>query len=299
MITADTLDEVMGQPVRVDEEILRACRETAKFGALSFDLYKEAAGIVWVACHTYYQTGDEGISLPRNQAICTGLLSRVAKLMLSVLKLASDTEHGETVQILSRCITESSVDLQFLLKHNDSAIYEKFVLTGLKGDRQLYDIIKHNIEQRNGQVFEIEQNMLASIHKRCEESGVQIEDVSPKAGSWGGNYRARLRALGLADGYPITQGLSSQSVHGSWSDLMGNYLNKNEGGYEPKPDHFQTDGEMFGPMSLFALSAAEAYIRKYFEPTDIETFVQRLDDLQNRLMLVEAARPGWELVPTT
>ena len=291
----DELDELIGQPTRVDEEVLRACREKGEFGDLSFNLYREAAKLVWVTCNAYYQTESNEISLTRNQAVCAGLLSRASRLMMSVMKLSSGTEHGETVQILNRCIVESSVDLQFLLKKDDNNIYERFVETGLKGERDLYDIIKCSIRQRNGRELEIEKSMLASINKVCEESGVKIEDIDPKAGSWGGSFRDRLRAIDLGDSYPVLQGITSQSVHGSWSDLIRNYLNKNESGYEPKSDHTQTDGELFGPMVIFATNAAKAYIRRYFDPTDAEFLVQRLDDLQNRLAWIESSRPGWEL----
>ena len=310
----DKLDELIGQPIRVDEEVLGACREKGEFGELSFNLYREAAALVWVTCNAYYHTETNGMGLTRNQAICAGLLSRVSRLMMSVLKLSSGTEHGETVQILNRCILESSVDLQFLLKKDDNTMFERFVETGLKGERELYDIIKSSIRQRNGRELEIEpdsmltsslvhmeieQSMLASINKVCEESGAKIEDIDPKAGSWGGSYRDRLKAIDLGKSYPILQGITSQSVHGSWSDLIRNYLNKSESGFEPKPDHTQTDGEMFGPMALFATNAAKAYIRRYFDPTDAESLVQRLDDLQNRLAWVESSRPGWELAGRT
>ena len=291
----DKLDKLVGQSIRVDEEVLRTCREKGEFGELSFNLYREAIALVWVTCNAYGQTVSNGMSLTRNQAVCAGLLSRVSRLMMSVLKLSSGTEHGETVPILSRCILESSIDLQFLLKKDDDTIYERFVETGLKGERELYDIIKCSIRQRNGRELEIEQSMLASINKVCEESGVKIEDIDPKAGSWGGSYRDRLKAIDLGDSYPILQGITSQSVHGSWSDLIRNYLNKCGSGYEPKPDHTQTDGNMFGPIALYATNAAKAYIRKYFDPTDAESFIQRLDDLQNRLAWVESSRPGWEL----
>ena len=291
----DKLDELIGQPIRVDEEVLMACREKGEFGKLSFNLYREAAALVCVTCNSYYQTESNGMSLARNQAICAGLLSRVSRLMMSVLKLSSGTEHGETVQILNRCILESSVDLQFLLKKDDNTLYERFIETGLKGERELYDVIKYSIRQRNGRELEIEQSMLASIDRICEESGAKIEDIDPKAGSWGGSYRDRLRAIDLGGSYPILQGITSQSVHGSWSDLMRNYLLKSESGFEPKPEHTQTDGKLFGPMALFATDAATAYIRRYFDPTDIESIVERLDDLQDRLARVESSRPGWEL----
>ena len=290
------IEEMLGPAVQVNDEVIRACQERDEFRGLSFALFKEAAGTVWVTCNAYYDEGN-GPTILRNQAVCLGLLSRISKLMASVLKLSSEVEHGETVQILYRCIPESSIDLQYLLKKDDDTVYEKFVKAGLKAERELHDIIQGNITNRNGQELEIERDMLRSIIRTCEDSGVKIEEINPRAGSWGGSYRDRMKEIGLAEGYPFFQGMSSQAVHGSWSDLVRNYLNKSETGYEPKADHTQTEGKFFGPTALFATNAAKVYIGRFFDPREAEPLVHRLDDLQRRMALVEASRPGWEPVP--
>ena len=288
------IEELLGPAVQVNDEVIRACQERNEFGGLSFALFKEAARTVWVTCNAYYDEGN-GPTILRNQAVCLGLLSRISKLMASVLKLSSEVEHGETVQILYRCIPESSIDLQYLLKKDDDTVFERFIKVGLKSERELYDIIQENI--RNGQELEIERDMLRSIIRTCENSGVKIEEINPRAGSWGGSYRDRMKEIGLAEGYPFFQGMSSQAVHGSWSDLVRNYLNKSETGYEPKADHTQTEGKFFGPTALFATNAAKVYIDRFFDPREAEPLVQRLDDLQRRMALVENSRPGWEPVP--
>ena len=87
---------------------------------------------MWVTCNTYYE-GGTGSTMFRNQAVSLGLLSRISKLMVSVVKLSSGEEHGETVQILNRCILESSVDLQYVLIRDDDKVYERFVYTGPRG----------------------------------------------------------------------------------------------------------------------------------------------------------------------
>ena len=286
------LDEFLGPPVPVDDELIRTCQERTEFGGLSFALCKEAAGTVWVTCNAYYEEGS-GPTISRNQAVCLGLLSRISKLMVSVLKLSSDQEHGETVQILNRCILESSVNLQYLLVKDDDT-YERFVKVGLASERELYDIIQENIRNRNGEELGIERNMLLSISRTCEDSGVKIEEIDSKAGSWGGSYKDRLNALGLGEWYPIFQGVTSQSVHGSWSDLIRNYLDKSDNGYLPKADHKHTAGELFGTMALFATNAAKAYIDKFFDPRDAQPLIARLDDLLRRIGIVELSRSGWE-----
>ena len=290
------IEEWVGPAIQVNDEVIRACQEKNEFGGLSFALYREATGLIWVTSNAFYQT-IAGSTMTRSQAVCMGLLSRTSKLMASVLKLSSEVEHGETAQILNRCILESSIDLQYLLKKNDDALFERFVKVGLKSERELYDIIQENITNRNGQELEIERDMLQSITRTCEHSGMKIEEIDPGAGSWGGSYRDRMTEIGLEEGYPIFQGMASQAVHGSWSDLIRNYLNKSDTGYKPKPDHTHTEGKLFGPTALFATNAAKAYIDRFFDPRKAEPLIHRLDDLQQRLALVEDSSPGWEPVP--
>ena len=290
------IEELAGPAVKVDEEEIRACQEKDEFGRLSLNLFKEATMLVWATCNAYYESG-KGFSSTRNQAVCMGLLSRISKLMMSVLKLSSDVEHGQSVQILSRCMIESSVDLKYLLAKNDNTTYERFVKFGLKSERDLYDIIQENIKNQNGKELEIERDMLLSIATTCENSGVKIEDIDSRAGNWGGSYRDKMKAIGIEDSYPIFQGMASQAIHGSWSDLIRNYLDKNDAGYKPKSEHKHTDGKLLGPLAGFATNAARAYIDTFFNARDADHLIRRIEDCQQKMSLVERSRPGWEQVP--
>ena len=166
--------------VQVNDEVIQACQERDEFGELSFALYREATGLVWATCNAYYAT-DDGSTMTRSQVVCMGLLSRISKLMTSILKLSSDVEQGESVHILNRCILESSIDLQYLLNIDDDTVYERFVKVGLKGERELYDIIQENITNRNGQELEIERDMLLSIARTYRHAGIKIEEIDPRS----------------------------------------------------------------------------------------------------------------------
>ena len=47
------IEELLGPAVQVNDEVIRACQERNEFGGLSFALFKEAAGQVWVTCNAY------------------------------------------------------------------------------------------------------------------------------------------------------------------------------------------------------------------------------------------------------
>ena len=178
---SDGLEQFLGSPVEVNEEILKTSRDAGSFGALMFELYKETRKLVSLLCSAHYENSANRIALPRNQAICTGLLVRISKLMASVIKLSSEIEHGETVRILNRCLVESSIDLQFLVQKDDERTYDKFVRSGLSNERDLFDLIQSNIKDRDGEERVIEQDMLQSIQDTCQKSGVSIEEINPKS----------------------------------------------------------------------------------------------------------------------
>ena len=80
--------------------------------------------------------------------------------------------------------------------------------------------------------------MLKSILDKCESSGVTIEDINLRAGSWGGSLKSRLSVLGFdEDAYTVLQRIPSHAIHGTWIDLLSNHLAKHDDGYEPNFDH--------------------------------------------------------------
>ena len=209
------MESHIGPPVDVTEQMLQACREKGEFGSLLFDLYKEAGRLLTVTSAAYVGYTGDAVKLERNQAICAGLLVRISKLMTSVVKLSSGIEHGETVQVLNRCIIESVVNVRYLLLKDSDAIYDKFVKNGLRAERELYDIIHEDMKSMDGEQLAIQEGMLKSILDKCESSGLKVEEVNSKAGSWGGSFENRVKALGFGESaYTILQGYPPR---GSWN----------------------------------------------------------------------------------
>ena len=279
------------------EEVIDACRTNERFGALVYELYKEAGGLVCATSAAF--SGDKGdaVRFDRNQAICAGLLVRISKLMVSVVKLSADTEHGETVMALNRCIIESTVNLRYLLLKDEDEVYDRFVTSSLFAERELYDMIQGNIEAKDGEKLVVERGMLESIEDTCEQSGVVIEEINPRAGRWGGSFRDKLTALGEDSlAYTVLQQITSHAIHGDWVDLVKNHLMPKDSGFEPNYDHLSTDGELLGPIGIFVVEAAQDYLGKYFDRLDAEPLLQRLNSVQERLIEVKASRQDWQTV---
>ena len=235
----DNIEELAGPPVEVTQELLEECRQKGQFGALVFELYKEAGRLVCISSATSVGHNGDEVKFGRNQSICAGLLVRIFKLMLSVAKLSAIVEHGETVQALNRCILESGINLMYLLHKDDGNVYDRFVKGSLLAERELSDMIHGSIEARGGEILGIEQNMLRSINDTFELSGVTADEVDPRAGNWGGSFRDKLTALGFDwRAYTVLERMPSHFIHGDWVDLVKNHLlPKDDGFFELNLDH--------------------------------------------------------------
>ena len=293
----DEVGTLVGPPVDVTDEVLEACRVNDQFGPLVCELYKEAGSLVCVSSAVYFGDTADAIKLSRNQAICAGLLVRIAKYMVSAVKLSADIEHGETVQALNRCIIESAVNLRYLLLKDDDELFDRFVKDSLVAERELYDIIQGNIKVSGGVQLIIEQGMLNSIMETCEQSGLTVEEINLKPGNWGGSFRDKLAALGYDwQAYTVLERIPSHAIHGDWVDLVKNHLVPKDDGFEPNYDRLNTDGGLLSPIGIFVVEAARDYLGKYFDLPDAKPLHQRLDSVQEKLQRVEASRQDWETV---
>ncbi len=296
MKPSNDIDQLIGPPIEVTESMLEACLAQGQFGVLVFDLYREAAGMITICSSTSLQYPGHEIRFERNHAICVGLLVRIAKLMSSIAKLSSETEHGEAAIILGRCVIESAVNLQYLQLRNSDITFDQFIKSSFRPERELYDTIKQNIAQRNGTSLLIEESMLKSIMDKCTMSEVNIEEVNSRTPNWEGTLKERMEAIGFDQVlYNAFQRIPSHAVHGTWMDLISRHLLYHEDGFEPNLEHEHTDGRLLTPIALIAVSAAREYMTRFYGDHPIERFFERLDDIQRRLVLVEQARPDWQL----
>jgi len=287
--------QFLGEPVAVNDETLQECVTKKSFSPLAFELYKETVMVLAVCSHGHTGPSPEEMALPRDQAICAGLLVRIAKFMTAVASLVSqDSNRGDVVFALNRSITESATNLRFLVMKNEDRFFDQFVRFSLAPERELYDVIQKNIAERGGEILPIEERMLKSIDRVCRLSGVAITDVQPKVGDWGGGLRNRLIALGEGEGYAAQQRLPSHAVHGTWVDLVQHHLTDVETGFQPDPTWSRVDTRLMLPVCVLVLAAAHAYVNAFFPPLpDLEPLFERMFDLEKRIMALDRAHEAW------
>jgi hypothetical protein len=204
-IGSDSLLKGFGPPFPIDSKALAACNTADDFTSLSFELYKEVGLMTTASASCYVSLPGEPHVMPRNQAICAGLLIRVAKFISAIVVLTATQESREVTMALMRCIMDTSVTIRFLILKNDAAIYDEFVRRGLSPEAELFDLVKRNIATRGGESQPIERRLLKTITDLTVASELMIDDIPRHHRDWGGGLRKRLVALGIKDSYAGSQ----------------------------------------------------------------------------------------------
>lgn len=280
-----TVMELLGPPVDIS-----AIHSKDEAEATAFELYKETARVLTVVSHICEGTSPENLSLPRNQAICVGLLVRIVKFMVAIIQLSAKDRRGDVVLALNRCILESTINLEFLATKHSAEFFDRFVENSLGPERELYDLIHNNIADRGGDVWPIETRMLKSIERICKLSSIKIEDVKQKYPEWGQNLRERLKALGKEDLYLTLQRIPSHAIHGSWVDIVLHHVDADEakGSFKPNSESKSADARLLTPIAFLVLEAALVYLRTYFGKHDeSKTISDRIEDLEKRIGIVD------------
>jgi len=287
--TAEALEEMLSPRVEIGG--IAGETDPEKINAVAFELYKEALSVVNLAAHLLDEAASVKGGWPRNQAICAGLMIRIAKFMLVVTQLSAKGDRAEVVSALNRSIMESAINLEFLVSTNDDKYFDQFVKFSLGPERELYDIIQANVAGRGGEVWPIERRMLESINDVCQASGVRIEEVNRKYGDWGGGLRERLKALNKEERYVGMQRIPSHAVHGTWVDLYKNHLEHDSktNVFSPDLKFSWVDARTLGPIAIFVLEATKPYLERFFSRIpESKLLLERIDDLRNRLREADA-----------
>jgi hypothetical protein len=281
--------EILGE--RVDISSIPGERDIEQINSTAFELYKESSILLNLIASMAESPEEKVHGVPRNQAICVGLIIQIAKLMLGVVQLSATRNRGEVVQALNRCILEPAINLQFLVTMDTAEHYDRFVSYSFGPERELYDDIKSNIEKAGGAVKPIETRMLESIAEKCRISNVNIDEVPVKHQEWATNMRERLKAIDRARSY-ITYRSLSHSIHGSWMQILQYNLDYDgaTGLFKPHPHMLNVDARILLPIATVVLDAVRTYIMKFFTPIPAARYVVgRIENLVERIFEVDAA----------
>ena len=285
----ESIKEALGPSVDISG--VAAEKNIEKINHLAFELYKESSVLAGLIGGMAESPDEKLTGVPRNQAICVGLVIRIAKLMLGVTQMSATRNRGEIVQTLNRCIMEPAINLEFLVTMNEDEHYDRFVAYSFGPERELYDLINANIKEAGGAVKPIETRMLESIAEKCKTSRVNIDEVPLKHREWATNMRERLKAINRANLYTSYRTLS-HSIHGTWMEVLTYNLDYDAatGLFKPHPDLLDVDARILLPIARLVLEAVEAYFKRFFTPIPATRYVvHRIETQIGRIVEVDAA----------
>src|SRR5579859_2079467 len=103
------IEDMLGPPV--DIKGITEQRNIDAINNLAFELYKETSILAALIGSMAQSDHEKLVGVPRNQAICVGLIIRIGKLMLGVVQLSAAGNRAEVVHTLNRCIMEPAINL--------------------------------------------------------------------------------------------------------------------------------------------------------------------------------------------
>lgn len=262
--------EFFPKPPEISEELITTCKNNKNFMPIAFE-WSKFIGILCIKVASIMPSSSPTtVRNKLNIAILTGLLNRCSRLFLSMIHLASANKFDETIRVISRCLMESLIKIRWLITKENDDSFKRYLRDGLYADYELRKIISSIISDRNDQTLVIEERMLNSIDRVFATAGFTPEDLEKHKKL--PNFKQILLDLGYdAAAYVFIQRMGSQSIHGTWSDLMACYLEYDKGEFNlqdndksyPKENYFTTN-------ILFALEAFSSYVNYIIEENEVK-----------------------------
>jgi hypothetical protein len=256
----DDLYENLPQQPDFSAELVEKCKRTRDFRPMLFEWYK----YVGLLCNTIACLDSRSPALrplPGVQfAVLIGLLNRCSRLMVANIRLSCTRRYGETTRLIDRSIAESAIKIQWLCQGDNPERFVRFVADALKNDLLLKDHIEANIKKRGGDPLVIENRMLGSIRRCVERGGICESDV--RNAKKLPDFASLCRTLGLDEQfYLVIQRIGSHAVHGTWSDLLFNYLRYEDGtGFRPRDHDVETQDVQYLAICILALDACKSFL---------------------------------------
>jgi hypothetical protein len=269
-------------------EVITKCTDTRDYRPILFEWYKYV-GILSnsISCISLESPAIREIP-PSYFAVLIGLLNRCSRLMLANIRLSSTGKYGETTRLLDRCISESAIKIQWLCSNKYPDGFIRYLADGLKNDLILKEEIEKNIQDRKGNILVIEQRMLDSIQKCIKLSGLTEQEV--KNAKKLHDFAKMFENLELPkEFYTVIQRMGSHAVHGTWSELVFNYLNYDEiNGFSPRDHEIDTQDAQYIVIIHLVLGAMESLLKFIInDVSERNEIIVTIKEIDNKIMDIQ------------
>lgn len=276
--------------VEINNKIIETCKTNDDFMILGLEVAKEFTQYLCIINSMYEY---ENQVLNNEKAIIRGLMDRVRKLFSSMLDNICQ-KRLEIVKILTRCLLETIINLEYLITQDDSNRFENFILYSFLIEKKFYEKIEQNILNR-GYELEIEKRMKQSIAKALATNNTSIDDLqNKKLKSWAENsIYDRFEKTNYLPMYSAYS-LLSHSVHGNWQELLLHHLKTTDNGYVVDEKWHNPDLRSLTPMLIILIRLCKDYLNYEFSHiTEIKQFVDALDELKEKVSMLDVAHENF------
>ena len=129
------LEDINIDIVKYDSENLKKAENESEFTSLAVELFKELAQYFSIISRSYSMDDNNTPKLwNSNEAILSGLMIRIVKLMKGFLEHFCKNENL-IMEIISRSLVESAINLLYLLRKNSDELYDEFVKYSLRNEK--------------------------------------------------------------------------------------------------------------------------------------------------------------------
>lgn len=195
----------------------------------------------------------------KRQAIIVGHIVRIAKLYEGLL-IHTSQGHLDLAVIFTRLIFETSIKTQYLMNAKASS-FHSFVRTSYKPEKNILEDLAQKAKRRP--LINIEKRMRRKIKSRLKRDKISIKSLSATR-NWnldGKDFRRLLKDVGAEEAYFYSFGNGSHFVHGDWSDIYLNHLEKDGNYYSPKLEFNTPDPRIACPITLVCLMTLHNFIK--------------------------------------
>lgn len=274
---------ILPKPPTFSNKLVKQCTESKDFRPILFEWYK----YVGIFCNIVACISPDSPAIrkvhPIHYAILTGLLNRCSRLMLSNVRLSSIRKYGETTSLLDRSISETAIKVQWLCHKNNAESFVRYIADSLSQDLILKKQISENIANRNGNILEIEQRMLKSIDRYIKLSELSEQDINNAKRL--PNFYSMCDDLKLGElFYTAIQRMGSHAVHGTWSELVANYLQHENGRFHPRDHEIDTQDVQFIVVIRLVLGAMKYFLKYVVSDISIvDDFVTAIEGIDEEI----------------
>ncbi len=231
----------------------------------------------------------------RDRAAICGNMVRLYKLLHSVLDQTCQRRQ-ETSFILSRLVFETLVNIRYMIFAFSPELIDSYVSYSFRHERKLRDIIRENIDARDGQTLPIEDRMLKSIDRSASAAGISMDSMSSaQKGPWRGmNLFEKAQTVGLDQAYLAAFSGPSHSVHGNWHEIYANHLHWDEKkGFTPNLDWHHPRPQVLFANCTLVLGTLNIYFEFMCGKKKAEIFQEPLLDLNARVCQVNDSHEAY------